>query len=219
MTAAQHLLYGGDAVGQADGHLGDAGGAELAQVVAVKGYIVPAGHSLPDELNIIALDTKAVFGGNILTGTAHQVLHNKVVLDAAGQLLPGDAAALGHHQVHGEDDGRIAGVVGDDGGADFVYGDFLEDNGHIVCGIYRHAHRAHLAQGLRLVGVKHLHGGHVQGQIDAGGAVPEEHLEALVYVLRGAGAGELAHGKGAAAIHIGVQAAGVGLLPGEGQAA
>ena len=58
---------------------------------------------------------------------------------------------------------------------------------------------------------------HVEGGREAVHAVLEEVLEALVGVVGGAEAGELAHGPEAAAVALGEEAAGVGEGAGRGE--
>ncbi len=70
-----------------------------------------------------------------------------------------------------------------------------------------------------MVGVVAHEGGKVEGSGEAGLALSKKITEALVGVLGGAEAGELAHGPEASTMHGGVNAAGVGRLTGEAEVA
>ena len=90
----------------------------------------------------------------------------------------------------------------------------IEENFHVGERTDGDAAFADFAFGERVVGVV----AHQRRQIERGGeaglALCEQIAKALVGVFGGAEAGELAHGPEAAAIHRGVNAAGVGRLAG-----
>ena len=72
---------------------------------------------------------------------------------------------------------------------------------HVVERVDGDALAADLAEGARVVGVVAHQGGHVKGGREAGLAVVEQVVEALVGLLARAEAGELAHRPQAPAVH------------------
>ena len=150
-------------------------------------------------------------------GAARDVLLQDVVLDGALELARRHALLLAHRLVHGHQDG--GGRVDGHGGADLLQGDAVEHGLHVAQGVDGDAHLPHLAQGLRVVGVVAELGGQVEGDAEAGLALVQQELEALVRLFRRAVAGVLADAPQAAAVHGGLDAAGVGILAGEAHVA
>ena len=86
--------------------------------------------------------------------------------------------------------------------------DVVEEHVHVGGGVDRDAAVADLAERARVVGVAAHQGRHVEGDGEAAPALGQDHLVALVGLLRVAEAGELADGPGPAAVAGGVQPAG-----------
>ncbi len=95
--------FGG--IDQRHGHFGDGRGSKLAQIVAVDGHKVPLRHLLPAKLDIVTLDPETILGRNVFRPAANHLLQGNVVLDAALQTVPGNAAPFSQGQVHGKQDG------------------------------------------------------------------------------------------------------------------
>ena len=77
-----------------------------------------------------------------------------------------------------------------------------------------HADAAHLAGGHGMVGIDAHLGGQIEGHRKSGGALREQIAVAPVAFFGGAEAGVLAHGPEAAAVHVAIDAAGVGKFAG-----
>src|SRR5262249_58972412 len=88
---------------------------------------------------------------------------------------------------------------------------------HVVEGVDGDAKSADLAGGARVVAVEAHEGGQVEGGAQTGLALFEQELETLVGLPGRAEAGELPHGPQPAAVHGGVDAAGVRVLAGEAE--
>ncbi len=133
------------------------------------------------------------------------------------ELLCVGAAAPGRGDVEREQDagGRVDGHRGGDG----VERDALEEALHVFDGVDGDADLADFAEGHGVVGVVADLGGEIEGDGEAGGAVGEEEFVAAVGLLGVAHAGVLAHGPEAAAVHGGLDAAGVGVLAGVAEVA
>ena len=86
--------------------------------------------------------------------------------------------------------------------------DVAEQHVHVGGGVDRDAAVADLAEALRVVGVAAHQRRHVEGHREPAAAAVEDHLVALVGLLRVAEAGELADRPGAAAVAGGVEPAG-----------
>ncbi len=111
--------------------------------------------------------------------------------------------------------GRVDGHRGGDG----VELDVSEEALHVLDGVDGDADLADFADGHGVVGVVADLGGEIEGDGEAGGAVREEEFVAAVGLLGIAHAGVLAHGPESAAVHGGLDAAGVGILAGVAQVA
>ncbi len=92
--------------------------------------------------------------------------------------------------------------------------DAIEQALHVFDGIDRDADLADFSHRERIVGIEADLGGQIEGDREAGGAVGEQVLVALVGFLGVAHAGVLAHGPKAAAVHGGLHAAREGKLAG-----
>ena len=95
--------------------------------------------------------------------------------------------------------------------------DAVEHAAHVVDRVDRHAGAPHLALAERVVRVAAELGGQVEGHREAGGAVLDQVVEALVGLLRAGVARVLAHRPRAAAVHVRVHAARVGVLAGRAE--
>ncbi len=185
------------------------GRARLADVVAGDRDRVPARHPLRAPLDHVGdephrrLDRKAP----LLLG---DVLLQDVGLDRAAQRLRREALLLGGADVEGEQD-RRRGVDRHRGG-DPIERDAVEEVDHVVEGVDRHPLDAHFAEAAGVVGVEAHQGRHVERRRETGLAVVQQVAEALVRLLGGAEAGELAHRPQPAPVHGRIHAPGVGVL-------
>ena len=198
-----------EAVLEREGELLLRGRARLADVVAGDRDRVPARHPLGAPLDHVGdqahrrLDREAP----LLLG---DVLLQDVGLDRAAERLGRDALLLGGADVEGEQDRRRG--VDRHRGRHPVERDAVEEVDHVVEGVDRHALDAHLAEAAGVVGVEAHQGRHVERRREAGLAVVEQVAEALVRLLGGAEAGELAHRPQPAPVHRRIDAARVGVL-------
>ena len=85
---------------------------------------------------------------------------------------------------------------------------------HVGDRVHRHALPAHLPEAAGMIGVVAHQAGHVERRREAGLAVIEQVAEPRVGLLGRTEPGELAHRPQPAAIHVGVDAPGVGELAG-----
>ena len=92
--------------------------------------------------------------------------------------------------------------------------DAVEEPLHVFDGVDGDADLADFADGQRVVGVVADLRGQIEGDGEPGGAVGEQIFVAAVGFFGVAHAGVLAHGPEAAAVHGGLDAAGVGILAG-----
>jgi hypothetical protein len=120
-------------------------------------------------------------------------------------VLGADALVLGGDDVVGEHDRR--GRVDRHRHGDLAEVDAGEQVLHVVEGVDRDALAADLAERPCVVGVVAHERRHVERGAQAGLAVVEQVAEALVRLLGGAEAGELAHRPQATAVHARVHAA------------
>ena len=207
--AGHQLLDVGEAVLEREGELLGGGRAGLADVVAGDGDRVPARHLARAPLHHVAeqahrrVDREAP----LLLG---DVLLEDVGLDRPAQPRARNAGLLGRHHVEGHHD-RGRRVDGHRHG-DLAEVDAAEQRLHVVERVDRHALAADLAERAHVVGVVAHQRRHVEGGAQARLAVVEQVAEALVGLLGGAEAGELAHRPQPAAVHARVDAAGERIL-------
>ena len=135
-----------------------------------------------------------------------------VVLQRAGEFLPVGALLFRDRQIHGPDDRR--GRIDGHGGGDVGQRNLVEEHFHVGERTDGHAAFADFAFGERVVGVVAHQRGQIERDGEAGLALREQISKARVGVFGGAEAGKLAHGPEPAAIHRGVNAAGVRRLTG-----
>ncbi len=214
--ALERPLDVGEPVLEREGELLLRGRPGLADVVAGDRDRVPARHPLGAPLDHVGdqahrrLDRKAP----LLLG---DVLLQDVGLDRAAERLGRDALLLGGADVEGEQDRRRG--VDRHRGRHPVERDAVEQVDHVVEGVDRHPLDAHLAEAAGVVGVEAHQGGHVERRREAGLAVVEQVVEALVGLLGGAEAGELAHRPKPAPVHRRIDAARVRVLAREAEVA
>ena len=154
-------------------------------------------------------------GDGIDVGAAGDVLLEDVVLDGAAELADVGAGAAGGGHVEREQD--AGGGVDGHGGGDGVERDAGEEALHVFDGVDGDADLADFAEGHGVVGVIADLGGEIEGYGEARGAVGEQEFVTAIGLFCVAHAGVLAHGPEAAAIHGGLDAAGVGVLAGEAE--
>ena len=97
---------------------------------------------------------------------------------------------------------------------DFRQFDAVEQALHVLDGVDRHTHLAHLARGQRMIRIQPDLRGQIEGHREARGAIRQQIFVALVRFLGVAHARILAHGPEAAAVHGGLYAAGEGIFAG-----
>ena len=127
------------------------------------------------------------------------VLLEDVRLRGAAQLVARDALLLADADVVGEHDRRRR--VDRHRGGDGVERDAVEERLHVGERVDRHALAPDLAQRAGVVGVVAHERRHVEGGREPRLPVVEQVVEALVRLLRGAEARELAHRPQPAAVH------------------
>ncbi len=143
---------------------------------------------------------------------AGDVLLQNVVLDGAADLLARHSLLLGHQLVEQQQNGP--GGVDGHGRRDLVHREVGHEQAHVGQRVDGHPDLPDLALGSGVVRVvTHLRR-QVEGAGEAGLTGVEEELEALVRGLGRAEAGVLAHRPELRAVHLGVDATGVGERPG-----
>ena len=210
-AAGDRRLDVGDGVGEGEGHLLDGGRAGVADVVAADADGVELRQLLGAVGHEVGGETERRLR-RVDVGAAGDVLLEDVVLRGAGDLVLRDALLLADDGVHRDEHGR-RGVDGHRG-ADLVERDAVEHRLHVGERVDGDADLADLALGERVVGVVAELRREVEGDGEAGLALAQEELEALVGLLGGAVAGVLADRPEAAAVHVGLDAAGEGVLAG-----
>ena len=177
---------------------GDGDGVPLGQIVAAPGEDVgDDAHGGADGVDVRA---------------AGDVFLEDVVLNGAGNFGEVGALFFSDGDVEAEEDG--GGGVDGHGGGDFFERDAVEESFHVFEGVDGYADFADFAEGERMIGVHADLRGEIESDGKAGLAFAEEIAIALVGFDGGAEAGVLAHGPEAAAVHGGVDAAGVGKFAG-----
>ncbi len=204
------------AVGERERHLLGGRGAGLANVVAADRDRVPR-RQLVAAVREEVGDQPHRRLRRVDVGAAGRVLLEDVVLDRAPDQPGGHALFLRHQLVQQQEDRR--GGVDRHRRGDLREGDAGEQAPHVVDGVDGDADLAHLPGGASVVRVEAHLGGEVEGHREAGLAGVEQGPEAGVGLLGGAEAGVLAHGPEAAAVHLGMESARVGVLAGVAVAA
>ena len=210
-AAFDRALDVGEAVLEREGELLLGGRAGLSDVVAGDRDRVPAGHRGGAELDHVGdqshrrLDREAP----LLLG---DVLLEDVGLDRPAEPVGADPVLLGGDDVEGQQDrGRRVDRHRD---RHPVERDAGEQGLHVVDRVDRDALHADLAERAVVVGVEPHQGRHVERCREAVLARLEQVAEALVGLLDGAEAGELAHRPEPPAVHRRVDAAGERVLAG-----
>ena len=178
--------------------------AGLADVIAADRHRVPARHRARAPLDHVAeqphrrIDREAPL-------LLRDVLLEDVGLDRAAQPVGRHAVLLGRDDVEREHDRRRR--VDRHRDADLAEVDPAEQRLHVIERVDRDALAADLALRARRVRVVAHQRRHVERRRQPGLAVVEQVAEALVGLLRGPEAGELAHRPEPAAVHARVHAA------------
>ena len=154
--------------------------------------------------------------GRIDEVAAGDVLLEDVVLGGAAQLLGRHSLLLADELV--EQEQHRGGRVDGHRRRDLVEGDPVERGAHVVDRVDRHPGPSHLAQAARIVGVEAELSREIEGHRQAGRAVGEQVAVALVRLPGARVAGVLAHRPQLPPVHVGVDAAGVGVIPGLAEA-
>ena len=210
------------AVAQRKGEFLRRGRAGLADVVTGDGHGIPLGHVL--RLVLDGVDDQLDRGlGRVDVLVLGVELLEDVVLQRAAEGGDVDAPLLGHGDVHRPDD--AGGAVDGLGDGDLIDRDVGVEPVHVLDGVDGHAAAPDLAGGQRVVGVAPHQRRQVEGRGKPGVrgglglGLLQQVLEALVGVVGGAEARELAHGPEPGAIALREQASRVGELAGSGQIA
>ncbi len=122
----------------------------------------------------------------------------------------GEVSALFFGDGDVEAEKNRGGGVDGHGSGDFFERDAIEKRFHVLEGIDGHADFADFAESEGMIGVDADLRGEIEGDGEASLAFAEEVAIALVGFDGAAEAGVLAHGPEAAAVHGGVDAAGIG---------
>jgi hypothetical protein len=130
-----------------------------------------------------------------------------VVLNRSVKLIRGDPLFLGHHDVHGQQDGGRS--IDGHGSGNFFQRDLVEKGFHVPQRVDGHPYLSHLSLGQRMIGIVADLGRQVKGHGEAGLAVFQEVTVTPVRILSGPEPRILAHGPEAAPVHGGLDAAGV----------
>src|ERR1700693_4145290 len=197
------------AIAQSEGQFLNGGGAGFANVIAADGDGIKFGSVFYAELE--GVDHQAHGGfGRVDVFLLRDVFLEDVVLQSAGEFFPIGALFFRDRKIHGPDYG--GGRIDGHGRGDVGQGNFVEEHFHVSEGTDGHATFADFAFGEGVVGVVTHECGEIEGGGEAGLALREKITETRVGVFGGAEAWSLAHGPQAAAVHGGVNAAGVGRL-------
>ena len=198
------LLDVGEAVLEREGQLLRRGRARLADVVAGDADRVPARQLARAPLHHVAQQAHRLIDREapLLLG---DVLLEDVGLDRPAQPVARHARLLGRHHVERHHDRRRR--VDRHRHRDLAEVDAAEQRLHVVERVDRHALAPDLAERARVVGVVAHQRRHVERRAQAGLPVVEQVAEALVGLLGGPEAGELAHRPQPAAVHARVHAA------------
>jgi hypothetical protein len=140
------------------------------------------------------------------------VLLEDVGLQRAVELAGVDPGTLGRDDHHAED--RDRGSADRHRGRDVAEVDAAEQGLHVGGAVDRDTAVADLAEALRVVAVPAHQGRHVERDAEAAATAPEDHLVALVGLLRVAEPGELPDRPGPSAVAGRVEPAGVRELAG-----
>ena len=201
----------GDAVGEGECELLHGSSPCLAHVVAADADGVPAWDVLGAILEHVGDEAHGV-SGRVDVGASRDVLLEDVVLQRAVELRRVDALLPADGDVERQEDGG-SGVDGHRG-TDLVEGDALEEHLHVGEAGYGNARASDLAGREGVVGVVAGLSREVESDAEAGLPLFEEVAVAGVGFLRRGEAGVLAHRPHAPAVHVGLDAAGVGVLAG-----
>ena len=201
-----------DAVDQGEGQLLRGSAARFPDVVAADADGIPAREFFGPKFDGVRHQAHTRFGREDVFFLS-DVFFEDVVLDGAAQLAAGDAAIVGHGNVHRPDNGRRA-VDGHTGGY-FIQGKAVQQDFHIAQRGDSHAAFAELAQGFGGVAVVAVEGGHIKGSGEAGLSLLQQVFEAGVGLFGGSKAGEHTHCPQFASIAGGVDAPGKGILAGQ----
>ncbi len=208
-SALERLLDVADAVGDGEGEFLHRGRAGFADMVAGDRNRVPSRSPLRAELDHVGNDPHRGSRRADPFLLRDELLEH-VVLDRAADLLPRHALALGHDQIHRQQNRCRA--VDRHRGADLVQRDAVEQPGHVMDRRDRNAFAADLANRALVVGVVTHQGRHVEGGGESVLSLAQQIVEPRVGVLGQAEARELAHRPEPPAIHRTVNAARVRIL-------
>src|SRR5206468_761202 len=200
-----------DAVGKGEGDFLNGGGAGFADVIAGDGDGVPLGKMVAAPGKNVRDDAHGGAHG-IDVSAAGDVFLQDIVLNGAGEFLHAGALLLCNGHIQAEKN-RGGGVDGH-GGGDFFERDAGEERFHVFERIDGDTDFAEFAKSKRMVGIQADLRGEIEGDRKASLALAQEVAVTLVGFDGGAESGVLARGPEAAAVHGGVDTAGVGKFAG-----
>ncbi len=199
----------GDGVGESECHFLDRRRACFADVVAADRNRIPL-RQFPAGPGKQVRDDPHGRTRRIDIGAARDVLLENIVLHRSRELPDIGALAPGHQYVQAEQDGR--GGVDRHRGRDLVERDPFEQALHVGQRRDCHADPPDFSSGQRMVGIEADLGGQIERHGEPRGPLRNQISVAPVALFGRAETGILPHGPGAAAVHLRIDAAGVGKL-------
>eukprot|EP00968_Pinguiococcus_pyrenoidosus_P015893 scaffold1492_cov257-Pinguiococcus_pyrenoidosus.AAC.8 len=174
-------------------------------------HVVPTDADAVVERHVLGRESKDVLDDpharlrRVDVRVAHHELLQDVVLDRAAELLQGDAALLGSHDVEGQH-GEHRAVHGHRD-AHLVQRNLVKEHLHVLHRVYGDASHANIADHALVVAVEATMRRQVEGHAEALLAGAEVALVELVALLRGAESGVLPNRPGSSGVHRRVRAA------------
>ncbi len=193
-------------ISQGEGQLLSGGGTGLADMIAGDTDRVPLGEVMGAEFDGVGDQAHGWVRGEDIFFLGDEFFQD-VILNGAAQLIRADTLLFGGGNVHGPDD-RCRGIDRHAGG-DFVQRDAIQQEFHVFERGDRDAAFAKFTQRFWGIGVVAHQGGEIKSDREPGLALLKQVFEALVGFLSGAKASKHAHGPQSAAVHGGVDPAGV----------
>ncbi len=217
VSTPDHLLATGHGIGYAKGHFLGCRAPGLAIIIAGIADGVPPG----DEFHAVLDGVDAQLEGRLRRQhsrrNSDRRLQQKVILARARQFFKGNAPVPGVGKIHGLERDIADGLAADQGNADVIYRDAVEENLHVLDRVDGHAAAAHVGPGLGIIAVVAAERRIIVDAVYACGTLLEKKLVPLVRFFRRSETGELSVRPSPAPIHGRVNPADVGGLPGKSQ--
>ncbi len=146
-------------------------------------------------------------------GSASNIFLEDVILHRAPQLIHGHTLSFAHRNHHRQQNGRWRIDRHADG--DFIQGDAIQQQGHIIQAGNADAHFTHLTQRHGIIRIVANLGGQIKSDRKARLSLVEQEFIALVRLRRRTKPGILTHGPVTAAIHRRLDASGKRIFTGK----